>query len=58
MVVAALCLAVGTVPVHQHHQGDDEEDVGDQQGVGNAGDHLVPVTNEKTMIKHRIRRVI
>ena len=35
-------LTVGTVPVDEHHQGHDEQDVGDQQGVGNVGHLLIP----------------
>ena len=42
-IFLALCLTVGTVPVDQDHQGQDEQEVGDQQGVGYTRDNLVPV---------------
>ena len=42
LVVLALCLTVGAVPVDQHHQGEDEQEVWYQQRVGYTRDNLVP----------------
>ena len=42
LVLLAPRLAVGAVPVDQHHQGQDEQQVGDQQGVGDVGHLLIP----------------
>ena len=42
LVVAAPGLAVGAVPVDQHHQGQDEQQVGDEQRVRDVDYLLVP----------------
>ena len=42
LILLALCLTVGAVPVHQHHQGQDEHQVGDQDGVRDRGKCLCP----------------
>ena len=47
-------LTVGTVPVDEHHQGHDEQDVGDQQGVGNVGHLLIPEI-DLLMIEYRLQ---
>ena len=50
LILLALCLAVGAVPVHQHHQGQDEHQVGDQDGVRDRGKCLCPKI-PKTMLR-------
>ena len=42
LILLALGLAIGAVPVHQHHQGQDEHQVGDQDGVRDRGKCLCP----------------
>ena len=42
LILLALCLAVGAVPVHQHNQGQDEHQVRDQDGVRDRGKCLCP----------------
>ena len=42
LILLALCLTVGAVPVHQYHQGQDEHQVGDQDGVRDRGKCLCP----------------
>ena len=41
-ILLALGLTVGAVPVHQHHQGQHEHQVGDQDGVRDRGQCLRP----------------
>ena len=42
LIFLALCLTVGAVPVDQHHQGQHEHQVGDQDGVRDRGQGLRP----------------
>ena len=52
LILLALGLAVGAVPVHQHHQGQDEHQVGDQDGVRDRGKCLRPkMSNVKANVK-------
>ena len=54
LILLAPGLTVGTVPVDKHHQGHDEQDVGDQQGVGNVGHLLIPEI-VLVMIEYRLQ---
>ena len=42
LILLAPGLTIWTVPVDQDHQGYDEQQVRDEEGVGNVGDFFIP----------------